>query len=103
MELLEYSMDEKKVNCAIVIEQDSSNIENTQRIRIYEAITGNFSKDMTEFDYDTFVEVVKNRNFSLLALYKESPFVNEHSDWFKDLDIVFENSTFTVVSTEGLN
>lgn len=103
MELLEYSMDEKKVNCAIVIEQDSSNIENTQRIRIYEAITGNFSKDMTEFDYDTFVEVIKNWNFSLLALYKESPFVKEHSDWFKDLDVVFENSTFTVVSTEGLN
>lgn len=102
LELLEYSMDIKKANCAIVIEQDPSNIENTQRIRIYEAITGNITKDMTEFDYNTFVDVIKGRNYSLLALYKDSPFVKEHSSWFKDLEVIFENSSFTVISTEGL-
>ena len=103
MQLIEYSMDRNPIeNCGIVIEQDFQNVENLLRIRLFEAITDNITKDMTEFDYDTFVSVVKERNFSMLALYKDSQFVQEHMSWFNNTTLLFENDTFKVISTSEL-
>lgn len=103
LELIEYSIDlNTNENCGIVIEQDTSNVERTSCVRAYESIIGKTTKDMTEFDYDTFTMVCHDRNFTMLALSKSSPYVIEHEDWFRNLNVLFENDTFLVVSTEGL-
>lgn len=103
MELVEYSMDNSSyTNCGIVIEQNTSDVSRTSCVRAYEAITGNITKDMTEFNYDIFTAVCYDRKFTMLALFKDSPYVTEHADWFENLDVLFENDTFLVVSTNGL-
>lgn len=98
MQILEYFMDENPdKNCALIADKDDSNVELTIQHRLFEYITGDFTRPLSEYDRDTI-----RHNFSALALHRKSQYVASHKDWFDDLDVLFENDTFIVVSTDGL-
>ena len=70
--------------------------------RWYSSLTGNYSWGMTDLDYDEFVDTVKNNGYEMLALHKDSDYVKKHADWFEHLEVLFENDSVKMVSTDGL-
>lgn len=100
---IEYAVDDNPSrSCALILEYDVSDNRKIMISRWYSSLTGNYSWGMTDLDYDEFVDTVKNNGYEMLALHKDSDYVKKHADWFEHLEVLFENDSVKMVSTDGL-
>lgn len=103
MEAIKYAVDDNPSrSCALILEYDAADNRKIMISRWYSSFTGNYSWTMTNLDYDEFVETVSNNGYEMLALHKDSDYVKEHADWFEHLEVLFENDSVKMVSTNGL-
>lgn len=100
---IEYAVDDNPSrSCALILEYDAADNRKIMISRWYSSFTGNYSWTMTDLDYDEFVDSVKNNGYEMLALHKDSDYVKKHADWFEHLEVLFENDSVKMVSTDGL-
>ena len=57
---------------------------------------------VNQYETIAMIEQFINKGYEMLALHKDSDYVKKHADWFEHLEVLFENDSVKMVSTDGL-